>query len=251
MIRDFVRSKINKQADPEVVGINQFNLFARVSDNISYASQVPVHYLEDGSFASDHVINEPIKISISGIVADEYIELGEPNELLQGIENLAGRIGVYFPVRTQSTMNKIYKMRSEAFDAIDKIDETIDLFNTGFGLFAGNTEKSIREKFVEWLDATWTSKQPVKVQMRFKNYDNMLITSVDVRTDNKTEEIQFEINLQQARLSKSISVDITDFFGAAPAARDSVADVVDKGSQSADSGKERSLLAAGIRGLGF
>ncbi|MCX0007971.1 hypothetical protein MP879_07185 [Escherichia coli] len=42
------------------VGIGGFSMFARVSDATEYPSQVPVDVLEDGSNASDDIINGPL-----------------------------------------------------------------------------------------------------------------------------------------------------------------------------------------------
>lgn len=89
------------------VGIGGFSMFARVSDATEYPSQVPVDVLEDGSNASDDIINGPLTIKISGVVADIYVD-AKPNSSFSLMPDYSkyGEVLEYIPQRRSSSCKK-------------------------------------------------------------------------------------------------------------------------------------------------
>ena len=59
----------NKQ-DNQKINIGGFTAGVRIEESISLESEVPDSPLENGSVASDHVINKPVIISITGVIGD-------------------------------------------------------------------------------------------------------------------------------------------------------------------------------------
>ncbi len=88
------------------VGIG-FSMFARVSDATEYPSQVPVDVLEDGSNASDDIMNGPLTIKISGVVADIFVD-AKPNSSFSLMPDYSkyGEVLEYIPQRRSSSCKK-------------------------------------------------------------------------------------------------------------------------------------------------
>ena len=255
MIREFIQGRIKSLTGGNSVsgevGIGGFTLFARVSDAASYSAQVPTQMLEDGSVATDHIINDPLVFTISGDVSDTHIRLAPPLTFGIPSDSAAGRVVALLPARTQSQLGKIRSIGESVMDAVDRADR---LINTGRNVF--NTfnppapSKPLREQFVDFLESVYYGKQLITVDAAYRTHDNMAITSLTINRDNQAESIRFEVVVQKVDFVELIYTDIQQFYKApAPAARASVAGAAEQGAQdktteAAGESKTRSLASA-------
>jgi len=78
-IRDYINGQFeNDGKDGEEVGIGGFTAFAQISEKFSRSAKVPTTFLEDGSHVNDHIIREPLTVSIEGNVSDVYAQPSAP-----------------------------------------------------------------------------------------------------------------------------------------------------------------------------
>lgn len=247
MIRDFIEGKKKAlSGEDNSVGIGGFKLFARVSEGVNYKATVPNQFLEDGSNAADDILLDPITIIIRGVVGDQHIELSEPPERVQALQDATGKISALLPNRTQSQINKIKSIGTTVMNAVDTVDKYLDAGAAAYDLVSGaDTPKPLREKFIDFIEAVYFGKQLIDVDVEFRTHTNMAIVSLDLRTDNKTKETAFEIQLQKVQIASAEYTDIGDFYKKpAAGSADTVAGKTDEGAQNPKAGQEKSLLSA-------
>ena len=249
MIRDFINGKKKAlSGEVESIGIGGFKLFARVSEAVTYKSTVPAQFLEDGSSVADDIIRDPITISISGTVGDQHIELVELPPLVQAAQDALGKISVLLPTRTQSQLNKIKSVGVGIMDAVDTVDKYIDAGKSAYNLVSGGeTSKPLREKFLDFIEAVYFGNQLIDIDVAFRTHTSMAITSLEVRTDSKINQTNFELTLSKVETAAAEYTDISEFYKKpSGSAANTVADKSDKGAQDPNEGKNKSLLSAMI-----
>jgi len=247
MIRDFIEGKKKALAgEDKAVGIGGFKLFARVNEGVNYKATVPVQFLEDGSNAADDILLDPITITISGVVGDQHIELSELPEQIEAAQDTVGKITVLTPERTQSQLNKINSIGTSVANAVDTVDKYIDVGAEAYDMVSGaESSKPLREKFIDFVESVYFGKQLIDVDVEFRTHSDMAIVSLDLRTDNQTEETAFEVQFQKVPMASAEYTDISDFYkNPSSGSASTVAGSVDKGTQNPESGQEKSLLSA-------
>jgi hypothetical protein len=257
MIREFVSGQNVALDSPEVqeLGIGGFYLFARVSDSTAYDTQAPTSTVEDGSYIGDHLVNEPIKLKISGDVADVFLN---PPPRSQSASRLptVGVVKALVPGRTVSQAQRVARIVNTASDRYRQIDENIKNGGNAYD-FAGNKTgaKPLREQFIDFIESIHYSKQLVTISMPFRTHESMAVTSVTITRDNQRKALSFTLAAQKFRIAKTVFTNLSGFYKKpAPAVASQTGGVSDKGVQSPESGtgtgeaapgrKEKSVLSA-------
>ena len=238
------------------VGIGGFKLFARVNDSTAYETQVPTSTLEDGSFAGDHLINGPIKITITGDVSDVFLPPA-PVSASQSRLPTVGVVTSFLPARTASQSKAVAGIVNSAADRYKDINDRIQLGKSASS-FGGNSSggKPIREQFIDFVESIHYGKQLVSISMPYRTHESMAISSVTITRDNQRNALSFTLTAQKFRIVETKFTDISQFYKKpAPAVKSQTGGVTDKGVQSPTSGedsgaggdrKEKSLLSAVI-----
>lgn len=240
-----IESAKNRDAQLEEVGIGGFTLLATVRRSFSLTSRAPVNYVEDGSNASDHIVLDPLVLTIEGNVSDIHIR---PNPLIELQRRISSQIGVitkYLPLRTQSELSQINSIVNDATNAVRKVNAVIDDGRNAWEFF-GNKDsesKGLVEQFIDFIESVHYGKQLINIEMPFRTHDNMRITSSTVDTDNQSNAISFAITAQKFRFFETELAELTDFF---PAASIGIGGQdkgeKDKGTQTGEK-QEQSLLS--------
>lgn len=243
MIREFIQGRVKSlsggNSTTGEVGIGGFTLFARVSDAATYAAQVPTQVLEDGSIAADHIINEPLVLTISGDVSDTHIRLSPPMQVGIASDSAIGQAVALLPNRTQSQLNKIHSIGQSVLDAVDRADRLIKVGQDVFGAFNPQSPgKPIREQFVDFIESVYYGKQLITIDAAYRTHEDMAITSLTVNRNNQSDSLQFEIVVQKVDFVELIYTDIQQFYKApSPAVKPSVAGKTDQGAQEVSAEK--------------
>lgn len=225
------------------VGIGGYSMFARVRDSTEYPAQVPVDVLEDGSNASDDIINGPITIKISGVVADIYVD-AKPNSSFSLMPDYSkyGEVVEYIPSKTQQQLQKMNEIADRAEQKILEtkrlVDKGADLFGLVGNPVAGGT-KSIREQFLDFIEAVYFGKQLISVEVDYRTHENMALSGLVISTDNQTLETKFEANFTKLNFSQLTTAPIEQYFKSpSAAAKSKTSGVANKGAQTpADNSK--------------
>lgn len=238
-------------ASTEEIGIGGFTFFARVNDQTEYTTDSPTSVVEDGSYIGDHLINAPIKLTISGDVADIFLPSFVPSQSESRLPTV-GRTTSFFPGRTASQLQWISKIIDTAADRRREINEQMS-GGANIKQLTGNSSggKSYREQFIDFIESIHYGKQLVEISMPFRKHDNMAINSVTVTRDNQRNALTFSLTAQRFRIAKTIYVSASQYYKKpAPAVKSQTASTSDKGVQSPASGdgagakKQKSVLTA-------
>lgn len=207
---DFLNRQVESPGEEEV-GIGGFKMLARTRQTFTYTSQAPTAYLEDGSFASDHVVLDPLTLSIEGSVSDVFVEPTAVVEELRRTQGTVGQFAGYLPGRTQSQIQRINGLAVGVLDKARQIDSIIDDGKQALSFLGDQTEEAaLRERFVDSMEALHYGKQLVSIDMPFRRFDSMRITSVSFTQDNQREAIQFSIQAQKVRITETRFVELAE-----------------------------------------
>ncbi|ENY2691637.1 TPA: phage baseplate protein [Salmonella enterica subsp. diarizonae serovar 61:r:-] len=250
----FTKAQESGKSTVKKVGIGGFSLFARVSDSTEYPSQVPVDVLEDGSNASDDIINGPLTIRISGVVADIYAD-AKPNPMFALLPDYSkyGEVLEYIPTKTQQQLQKINEIADRAEQAVLKAKRLADKGADLFGLVgnpATGGAKGIREQFLDFIEGVYYGKQLISVEVDYRIHENMALSGLTITTDNQTMETKFEAVFTKISFTQLTTTPIEQYFKSpSVAAKSKTAGVANKGAQtpadnSRSSGQSKSVWTA-------
>ena len=247
-IIDLLNREKASSANTEI-GIGGFSALVRVNESTTLTSKVPTTYLEDGSFAQDHIIIDPVILSIDGDVSEIHIKPTAFSEDLSRINSNVGVIAQYLPAKTQTQIQQANALIGDFTDRIRQVDKIIADGKQALS-FLGNqspTGKDLQEKFIDAMESLHYGKQLVSIDMPYRRHDNMRITSVQVARDNKGKNIKFKITAQEVRFAATIFIDASEFMKSPAAGLGGQTDgVTDKGPQAGEE-VEQSLLFS-VRG---
>jgi hypothetical protein len=242
-IRSYIDGQFGNDQQEEV-GIGGFTMLARISESVTRAKNVPVTFLEDGSHVNDHQIKEPLTLSITGNVADIHRRANPKFSAITEAQAQVGNITQYAPARTQAQISRVSGLVADVNNAIDRADAIID---SGFqaanavGLI-DDTAKSLQEQFLDTMDSIYESGALIAVDMPFRTYPRMCITSLEITRDNERNALDFSIEATQFRFAE------TQFAGApapapAPATNGQTEGETEKGAQEGEE-VEQSLFSS-------
>ena len=163
----------------------------------------PENYVEDGSVINDHIINDPITLSISGDVADIHIKPKFDDFVLETIREKV-QFKVINTVLTKQQQQKIQSV-------VDKISSVVKLVNKGFDIYNrfNNRNKpiskarTVQDDFFDLLESNYINKRLITIEMPFRNYENMLITSLTITKDNSTnQKLKYSLSAKEIRFAE-------------------------------------------------
>lgn len=217
---DLAKDALRAPVDVQEVGIGGFTLFARVSESVTYAIGVPVHVLEDGSPANDHIQLQAITLTISGTVADILLAPAV-EDIISKTSAKIGTISGFLPARTQSQIQAITDQALAVRDTVDRIGQLVDAGRNALDLFGDKTASTpIREQFVDAMEAIYYGRQIIDIDVAYRTHKSMAITVLTITRDNGRKALDFTLNAVQIRVAQTEFSAVDSFFHApAPAVK--------------------------------
>ncbi len=246
MIKDFAKQIFGYERtdDRQRIGIGGFTADVRVSESIQMTSDVPDNYVEDGSVINDHVINNPIVINIDGEVADIHEKaVFAPPILIEAIDKAGELIAnTYIGSKTIQMIQKIEKIAEPITKAYEAVEDALNKGQQVYDFFSGQKAKTRQDDFFDFLNQIYYSKQLISIEMPFRTYKNMRITSLSIVKDNTTEQaLKYKLTAKEVRFAKTILVDSRKYFQKAPSASVK-GKVADKENKGVVEGQKKSFL---------
>ena len=241
-IRDYLNGQFagEPDTDAETVGIGGFTAFAQISEKFKRSAKVPTTFLEDGSHVNDHIIREPLTVSIEGNVSDLFVLPSEPAAILQEHQAQIGKITQYAPARTQAQLSRVSGLVNDFTSAMDKADALISSAQ-GAAKYLGNQDKEAQTNIESFLDAMkglQATDKLIKISTSFKTYTDMYITSLEVTRDNQNRAINFTLEAQKVRIAQTLFTKTTAAQNAAIATAGQTDGETDKGAQEGEEVEE-------------
>ena len=249
-IRDYLGSQFGSD-EQEAVGIGGFTTAARVRERVSRSASVPVTFLEDGSHINDHIIRNPLTLSIEGNVSDAFFMPNPAIAALQAAQEQVGNITQYAPARTQAQVSRVSGLTNDFTNAIDKVDSFIES-SSRVASYLGlqdDTAKSNIENFIDTMESLQEGEQLISIDMPFRTYEQMYITSLEITRTNQTNSLDFTMELQQFRFADTIFVEISAASNPSSATNGQTEGAKDKGVQEGEEVTE-SLLSSTLQRFG-
>lgn len=236
-LSDFIGALGQREPELEEVGIGGFVLLARVRNSTTLTARAPTTPLEDGSFANDHIVNEPMELIIEGEVSNIHVRPRPAIQLQRRVAAEIANISVYLPPRTQAQLSRVNELANDVSDALRSIDDFIDRGRQALDFF-GNKDtdsKGLIEQFIDYIEALHYGKQLFSISMPFRVHDNMVMTSVEFDEDNMNENLGFTLRAQKIRFVETEVRDVTEFFPDPAGSLDGQSDgESDKGAQAGE-----------------
>lgn len=192
------------ETEKDEIGIAGFTLFARVRDVTDLKSSAPNSFVEDGSFINDHIINEPLTISIEGSVGDVFIRKTPIEAAVNRVNQAIGATEIFLPQRTLSQIQRVNDIVSDARDKVRQIDNAIAAGKNLLKFGGQSTTKSDQEKFVDAMEALHYGKQLVSIDMPYRRHESMRITSTSITRDSTSAALSFKITAQKVRIAQPV-----------------------------------------------
>lgn len=241
----FINRERFKTPGIQRIGIGGFTLFARVRESVSLTAGIPISYVEDGSPLNDHIIREPEKLKIEGVVGDIY--RGGDTFTLQNTPLLdtLGAINAYVPRVTSFQAVVMDGLRNTANDATNRLNELLNAGNQALN-FLGNQDfssKPLGEQFVDAMENIYYGNQLISIEMPYRKYDNMALTSVVADRDNTGNAITFIVEAMRFRVAETTYAKVERVDkNPAPSTGGQTKDVKDMGAQAGEK-REQSFLS--------
>jgi len=203
-LSDYLNRETQAPAKEEI-GIGGFTALVRIRESYKLTASAPATPVEDGSVVNDHIILDPLTISIEGDVSDVHLRA---SPILRALRRTQAEIGnmtsQYAPARTQTQLSQISALANDALDAARRIDALLDAGEQVGSLF-GNQDagsKTNREAFLDYLEALRNSKRLINIDMPYRHLDSMVITSLTINYDNEIDASSFALEAQKVRLAE-------------------------------------------------
>jgi hypothetical protein len=202
LIRGYVDSKFDND-ETESVGIGGFRTFAKIRERVLRTRDIPTTYLENGMPTNDHIIRNPLSLSIEGNVSDIFIEGSRSIELVRAAEESIGTITQYLPSRTQAQLSRLSGLVNDVNSAVNLANSVINSTQRIASILTSSGKSNI-EAFIDAMEALDSSDALITIDAPFRSYKNMVMTSLDYDRDNTTDSLNFSIEFTQFRFTETV-----------------------------------------------
>lgn len=230
IVKDYINGAFKNTLNQEV-GIGGFTTFARVNNKTSKKNNVPVTYLEDGSFLEDHIIREPTILSIEGNVADIFVKPANIIQEAKRLETTISSVSTYLPERTLYQLHKIEGITRDINNAITETDQLIERGQQIANYVGFLATKSNVNKFLDAINGLYNSNSTITIEMHDRTYENMVITLFETTKNNENNSIDFIIEAQEIRYAISEVVQVTSALNPSKTLGGATKNIIDKGVQ--------------------
>lgn len=246
MIENFFKQQI--ETKKEGVGIGGFSIFARVREVTTYKSQAPTTYLEDGSAVQDHIINDPMTVTVEGVVGDIHLTASPIQSRLTPVNKLIGQTSSFLPQQSVAAVQRAQSVINTFQDRLRKYTSAANAGAEFLGL--GSPIKPPQEAFLDAMEAAHESRQLIKIEMAYRTYDDMRITDLAVTKSAEDTALSFALTAVKIRKVAPVFTP-NSVLKKSPAGGAVSVQTASKTNAGAQAGKdiatgERSLLARGL-----
>lgn len=222
------------------IGIGGFVGFARVNESTKYSNTVPVDVLEDGSNASDDILNNPITVTIVGNVGDIMVPDRQFPEIIPPSLNSLGEISALLPATSQQQFQRLTQINDQARDLILQAERIERIGQKAFDFVSGTPQggKTPQEKFVDYMEAVHFSRLPIEISTSYKNYKDMALSELTIDRNNSDGVLTFSASFTQISFAQLLFTAVTKVENPSPAVSDKTSGQKNNGGQNPENNEE-------------
>ena len=193
----------------EETNISGWKFSVNQREGIELSADITDHAIESGSFIHDHVVNKPVRITLSGFVGELVYEgpgpIGAALESMQGAAGaLPGMLGPFSP----QALNGVTQTIAKANQVVQRVESYISTAKNAIDKIKSGGKTAQARAFLE-LENSWKLKDVMTVQTPWQFYDRMMIESISITQEEDSDEISdIAVTLKQITVAR---VEETDF----------------------------------------
>lgn len=177
-------------------GIDGFLFDIPLTENATYAANITDHYTEDNTAIQDHIALDPVRITLTGKVAELVYTKTQQLTFLSAVIDRLAPLGVMSP-QQQLQAQKAISTANQALSAIDTLKKT---FNNLSDVFANEPSKNAQQTAFAKIENMFLGRALISVETPWKTYTNMAIESFSADQDAESVmESTFTISFKQMR----------------------------------------------------
>ena len=249
-IANIARTSINgfaNKQDNQKINIGGFTAGVRIEESIILESDVPDSPLENGAVASDHIINKPVIISITGVIGDIDLKPVPVFDIITRANQNLGSISVLIPPRTQVQISRINGLVSTAYDIANRVDGLVTAGEQVFDIFKPNQSQPASDQFFIAMNQIREAKALIDIETSFGIYKNMAIISTSLpRSLGQQKDLTYSIRAKQLTFAETVFSQIKAFKkNPSTGLQGQAGDLIDKGVNSGKAVTESLLSKVG------
>lgn len=225
-------------------GIAGFKFNIPEREQIKLKSRATNHYIDTNSPVQDHIVQEPITITLGGLHGEYFYSVNKIENMLAKVVPTLALVKTFIPKLPDAAKQRLLKKyqqitHSETVPkALQVTGQTknfsqMDLFKL-FQEIYKLTSSQARAFF--FFKSLWKSKAMFSVETTWERYDNMIITDVTPIRDGNADITDFTVSFQQISITTSLVKSLENVAGRT---RQQLAEVAQKGL---DKGQEVSAI---------
>lgn len=178
-------------------GANGFAFLITEDENIQLNSNITDYVLENNTMAQSGNTRQPIKVEITGIVGELFME--KPQDTLKGqsfiqqkLNKFAG-ISPSLSVKGQEYLNKVTQVVTKINDVVDKVDNAFAFIKN----FTAEQGLTLQQQAFEMLSTMWRAGETFTVSTYYGQLTKMLIESCKIQQGDNLWQSRITLTLKQ------------------------------------------------------
>ena len=177
-------------------GIDGFLFDIPLNENVSYSAQITDHFTEDNSTIQDHVGIEPLKITLTGKIAELVYKKSEALAFLSAVIDRLTPLGVLSPEQAAKGQAAI----ASANQVISAAQTARKAFNSLTDIFSNEPYKNAQQRAYNVFEMLFLGRSIITVETPWKTFDSMIIESFTAdQSEESTLETTFTVSFKQMR----------------------------------------------------
>jgi hypothetical protein len=199
---NWIAPNLPKNDDKQYIGIGGFTMFVAISEGTNFSASAPDIVCEDLTTVQDSVINAPKTYSLSGEVADIFIETTPETGIGAIFEKVLNKAAPYLPARTLSQIQKIEEQLNEVENVIDSIDSIVKDAKDIYSIIGNKSASaSIKDEFFYFIERVYDSKTIINIENKSRTQQQVLITGFSYTETNDGDTGDFSLTFKEIRIA--------------------------------------------------
>lgn len=198
---------------PGLDGISGWLFDIPTGESVDLTAEITDHYIESGSFVSDHAVIKPIKITLTGFIGNLVFKVPQPGTaeyVAEQTQSKLSAVNSYLGDATPGAVQTAAGIAAQAGYVANQIKAIAKRATNVIDFFKGESqEPDPQTKAYHELKALWLSKQTVSVQTPWEFFGSMMIETISAKKDDASNGYtDFSITLKETRM---IGIERTNF----------------------------------------
>lgn len=183
--------------------INNFTFHLRKSESVKLQSQITDYVLESNRTVQNHIILQPLMITLTGVVGEKVKKASKKNIATKWAQDKLNPISAFNSDLTTKAQQYINMLD----DLVEKVDNVFNTINS-ITDYLLNLTKTLDPKQLEAFTSLlgmWQSREVISLNTDFCSLNNMVIQSVDFTQGEETNMMsEVSITLKQLTFAETI-----------------------------------------------